>query len=680
MSNASAIPPNSDERQPRFRAALATGGIVWCAYLVTLAPSVSGGDSGELISAAYSFGVCHPPGYPLWNMLAKAWMTLLPFGEIAWRVNLFCATCTALAIFWLVYVAYEAGLSTLGAVSAGVFAGLSKAIWSQAVLAEKYPPALAAGALCFYCILRYENTRRLRYFYLTALTLGITAICHQTIVTFVPIMAALVLTRGGWRILKPKRLVLAGFLAAVPLSLYLYVMFCAKTNPPINWGMPDSLSRLYHHVMRHQYPSEFTKNHRSLSLFLLQFGSLVDIGLHEFTPFLWALVPAGLVSLWRIAGARKFAFIAAIALAGTAGFILELSPPLERETLQSIHVFFMNGWMAVAVILGAAVEYVQWMILPSRNGALFRRMISAGLCALCVGVLVVRNLPQASMRGNYLPHDYARNILKTVAPNAVIFPGGDHNTFPLLYCMVVEHERPDVTVADKYGYIEKSMYQHMPGTFPEIPNESQRLEILKWILCNETRPIYFTEPPNLPNVRLRQEGLVFRVIGEADPKIAMNLWTKYNWHNIRNDEWSRPTNDYGSQMVISDYSMMRARYLLITGDRKKGEQMLTRSAEYGWGVKELMNNLGSMAAEEGLLSLAEDLFNRAIDIDPNYVTPRRNLDTIHAQQRHSAISQELVPPELPSPNPMDLLQQDAPGQPGQFMPPGIPDPEANLPQ
>lgn len=39
-------------------------------YLFTLAPTVTGEDSGEFIAAAYGHGVAHPPGYPLWTLLA----------------------------------------------------------------------------------------------------------------------------------------------------------------------------------------------------------------------------------------------------------------------------------------------------------------------------------------------------------------------------------------------------------------------------------------------------------------------------------------------------------------------------------------------------------------------------------------------------------------------------------
>ncbi len=34
---------------------------------------IVGGDSGDLITAAYLFGVPHPPGYPLYTFLG--WLT-----------------------------------------------------------------------------------------------------------------------------------------------------------------------------------------------------------------------------------------------------------------------------------------------------------------------------------------------------------------------------------------------------------------------------------------------------------------------------------------------------------------------------------------------------------------------------------------------------------------------------
>ena len=82
-------------RQRRLCAAL-SGAVTFAVYFYTLAPTVVGGDSGELITAAHTLGVVHPPGYPLYTVLTKLF-TLLPFGEIAWRVNLLSAVSGALA-------------------------------------------------------------------------------------------------------------------------------------------------------------------------------------------------------------------------------------------------------------------------------------------------------------------------------------------------------------------------------------------------------------------------------------------------------------------------------------------------------------------------------------------------------------------------------------------------------
>ena len=48
-------------------------------YLFTLAPTITFGDSGELATAAYTLGVAHPPGYPLWLILAKLF-SFIPIG------------------------------------------------------------------------------------------------------------------------------------------------------------------------------------------------------------------------------------------------------------------------------------------------------------------------------------------------------------------------------------------------------------------------------------------------------------------------------------------------------------------------------------------------------------------------------------------------------------------------
>src|SRR5438132_12168587 len=75
-------------------------------YTLTLAPTVTLVDSGELILAAWGTGVAHPPGFPLWVMLAHL-ASLLPFGNVAVRINFSSALFAALACAMLTLVVAE---------------------------------------------------------------------------------------------------------------------------------------------------------------------------------------------------------------------------------------------------------------------------------------------------------------------------------------------------------------------------------------------------------------------------------------------------------------------------------------------------------------------------------------------------------------------------------------------
>src|SRR5207244_3255003 len=70
-------------------------------------------DSGELIVAARFLGVAHPPGFPLYLMLAHL-ASVVPIGNVAARVNFASAFFAALAAAMLTLVVTELGTATKG--------------------------------------------------------------------------------------------------------------------------------------------------------------------------------------------------------------------------------------------------------------------------------------------------------------------------------------------------------------------------------------------------------------------------------------------------------------------------------------------------------------------------------------------------------------------------------------
>ncbi|MBI2763214.1 MAG: DUF2723 domain-containing protein, partial [Chloroflexi bacterium] len=103
-------PRLGDLRRSAF-AAVAAGGIALIVYLATLNPTLPPGDSGDLITAASTLGIAHPPGYPLFAMIGHLF-TLLPFGSPAYRVNLMSAVLDAAAVGLVAALIYRVAVAS----------------------------------------------------------------------------------------------------------------------------------------------------------------------------------------------------------------------------------------------------------------------------------------------------------------------------------------------------------------------------------------------------------------------------------------------------------------------------------------------------------------------------------------------------------------------------------------
>ncbi|PNI83533.1 TMEM260 isoform 7 [Pan troglodytes] len=125
-------------RSGGIRGGVAVFAAVAAVFTFTLPPSVPGGDSGELITAAHELGVAHPPGYPLFTLVAKLAITLFPFGSIAYRVNLLCGLFGAVAASLLFFTVFRlSGSSAGGILAAGVFS-FSRLTWQWSIAAEVF--------------------------------------------------------------------------------------------------------------------------------------------------------------------------------------------------------------------------------------------------------------------------------------------------------------------------------------------------------------------------------------------------------------------------------------------------------------------------------------------------------------------------------------------------------------
>jgi hypothetical protein len=254
-------------------------------YLVTLAPTVTFEDSGELIAAAYTLGVPHEPGYPLWTMIAHLF-TWLPVGDVAYRVNLMSAVCSSLAaalIAWTTLLVIDGvaaarpggrltasawrpelegqalWLACGAAAAAGILAATARTTWSQSIIAEVY--RLNSALVGLLALLTVAWTRsatpkgRVRLFYAICFVLGLGLTSHDTFILLLPVLALygfLIACR-----LRPTwRQSAAGIgLFFAGLLPYLYLPLAARWHPVMNWGNPGTATTFWRTITRRQYAS-----------------------------------------------------------------------------------------------------------------------------------------------------------------------------------------------------------------------------------------------------------------------------------------------------------------------------------------------------------------------------------------------------------------------------------------
>ena len=86
---------------------LIAGGVILAglaAYLSTLAPTLLDGDAALFQYAPARLAVTYPTGYPTYMLIGNLWANLVPFGTLAYRMNLLSAVFGGLTL-GLLYLA-----------------------------------------------------------------------------------------------------------------------------------------------------------------------------------------------------------------------------------------------------------------------------------------------------------------------------------------------------------------------------------------------------------------------------------------------------------------------------------------------------------------------------------------------------------------------------------------------
>src|SRR5689334_7386736 len=237
--------------RPSYRAALVVSLVTLVLYLVTLAPSTAMWDTSEYIAAAYTLGLPHPPGNPLFVILGRVFSILPIASSVAVRINILAAICSAASagMWFLITERILVGWfpqrwqRVLGGAIAAAIGATAFTVWNQSVVNEKvYTVSLVGLAIVSWLMIRWsddpDGRRADRILVLVAYLLALGYANHMGVMLAAPAAALAVIVRRPRTLFRWKLLLACVAAAVIGMTPFATQPIRAAHYPAINEGEP----------------------------------------------------------------------------------------------------------------------------------------------------------------------------------------------------------------------------------------------------------------------------------------------------------------------------------------------------------------------------------------------------------------------------------------------------------
>ncbi|OGG01846.1 hypothetical protein A2Z33_01175 [Candidatus Gottesmanbacteria bacterium RBG_16_52_11] len=489
---------------------------------------VSGADSGDLVTAAYLFGVPHPPGYPLYTALGW-FLTRLPLFSVAWRVGLLSSVPHAFSV-GLVYLTVRkiTGKQSVSLIASTVLLG-NYLFFFYGVTAEVFALLDFFTLALIYCAVSWFIGNEPKYLMRFALLSGLSLTHHQVIIFQLPAYLFL-----GWLLRKrlsrefrhiPKML----FLFSCGLLPYIYIPLAARHNAVINWENASTVRGFIDLVTRARYGTfqAATLFGTTLTERLLGIKAYFQFMLTDFYWIGMTLVVIGFVWLARHQKVLFWFILTAFLFTGPLYYFYASYPILTSFSLGIYERFLLPSYVIVSIVLGCGITGILESLGSISRTALarkYRTLITAAVYVFgfSFGILM---LVSTALKFTGLPEDRTTaylgiDLLRTVEPDGLLLLLGDSPLFMAQYQRYVEKIRPDVIVLYEANLRSAPYLETVKKNFPglALPEPDGKNLLTDFIDRNrKAHPVYSNVDYEKPSgTEWIPRGLLYKLYDEAD--------------------------------------------------------------------------------------------------------------------------------------------------------------------
>ncbi|MEW6103165.1 MAG: DUF2723 domain-containing protein [bacterium] len=484
-------------------------------YLLTLPSSVWFGDSGDFITSAYVLGIPHPSGYPLYTILGHLF-SYIPISNIGMRITLMSSIFGSLTSMLLYLLLIKLSVQRLISFSTALCFAFSYTFFRVSIYAKTYSLyGFFVILLLFILLLYQENIKKnFKYLVLFSFILGVSFTNHNLMATIIPgvILFLFIINKPIFRINRISYLFLFFLLG---LSVFLYLPIRAFQNPPIDWANPTTLKRFID-CLTVKFAQKRMLN-ITLLKFFITFGNHIILILKQFLIFCVILI-FGFYPLKR-KNYSFFILILTIILVNTLFSLIIY--PIEKG-LVDFEAYHIPSFLSLAILLGIGLNFI-----IEKKKALKFTIIFIPL-TICFKYYYVSDKSKF-----YFAYDYARNILRDLPKNTILFTYTDHEFMTLWYLKHIEKRREDIVQLNLYDLttdwvIKRVLKEHKDIRFTGDFNAHYLFKLENLAKNNIDRfNIFYTFNEDIYNPgykvayssSLSNYGILFKIEKDGIPKI-----------------------------------------------------------------------------------------------------------------------------------------------------------------
>lgn len=606
--------------------------IPFVAYVITLAPTVTFIDAGELTTVCAKLGIAHPTGYPLFTIIGHLF-SLLPFGSVVYRLNFMCAVISSVTVVMffnlMVFLfsklklsddTWEKNLSDSVvynlSMGASLILAFSKTFWDTSNAIEVYSLHTFFIVTNIYLFLKACNVTgddskgnlfvREKYWLLFAFILGLSFGNHLTTIFLSVGFLYMFFAVNGFNKLALQRILLLAIPFILGLSIYIYLPIRAG-NPTISWGHPNTWDNFYRHVSGKQFSVWMFTGTENASKQFAYFTKAFPLEFF-YAPLLLAIL--GLVEIFN--KSRKLFWYTFL----LAGFCVLYAINYDIHDIDS---YFLLAYIITALWAGFGLHFIV------RKAGESNRVVLSFILILTALFPISNSYKSVNESQNYYVKDYTFNIFNSAPQNSIIVSSQwDFWVSASIYFQYVEGIRKDLVVIDK-ELLRKSWYiPHIKEHYPEIYNNSKSEfdiyynELLKFEKNAEryTKPTTEADRQDLIRIQTAFKDLLTSIV---DRNPNREFFTTFEIESEKAERFATNFVRIPQGMLIR-YVKSVEKY----DDYKMPDFVFQKSEETDYYHTFLMNtyynaylNRANYLMNYAKLDEAEALINKAIDVNPN---------------------------------------------------------------